>query len=67
MEFRSLLLAGALPRKRLASPAGWQTGVAELFFKIVKGLPRLAQLIGFHKLPHLEKGQYQEWAVSREL
>src|SRR5712664_114220 len=43
----------ALPRERLASPAGRQTGVAELFFEIVKGLQRQAQFSGFHKLPHL--------------
>ena len=43
----------ALPRERLASPARWQTGVAQLFFEIVQGFPRQAQLIGLHKLPHL--------------
>ena len=27
--------------------------MTQLFFEIVQGLPRQAQLIGFHKLPHL--------------
>jgi hypothetical protein len=27
--------------------------MAEFFFEILQGLPGLAQLIGFHKLPHL--------------
>jgi hypothetical protein len=42
IRFRSLLLTGALPRERLASPPGRQTGVAELFFEIVQGPPRQA-------------------------